>query len=337
MTRNAPRHIGFTLGVLALVSCGDTTTEPETTRPASTVPLYTVAANSWIKRVDLIPPRFYLATAAVTDPSGQSIFYAIGGLNKFNRASNMVQAYNVASNTWTTRAPLPRWLYSTNGAGVISGKIYISGGVNNRESVRRDLYMYDPATNIWTQKQSMPIQGSSGVTGVINDQLYVLTTCLSLADCHFFQAGFYRYDPVTNQWSTLGTPPSHHRQGMGGTIGGKFYVAGGTHNNLLDVYDPATSEWTSKTSMPSVRALAAAAAVRGKLYLFGGVGEDPPGTEQHLNTTIVYDPATDTWTTKAPMPTARYGISASKVFLNGQPRIEVVGGTRPGNNLQYSP
>ena len=56
-----------------------------------------------------------------------------------------------------------------------------------------------------------------------------------------------------------------------------------------------------------------------------------------LDVTIVYDPATDAWTRRASMPSPRTGISASKVFLNGQPRIEVVGGVAPGSNLQYVP
>ena len=30
-------------------------------------------------------------------------------------------------------------------------------------------------------------------------------------------------------------------------------------------------------------------------------------------------------------------LTATRVFLNGQPRVEVVGGSRPGNNLQYIP
>ena len=39
-----------------------------------------------------------------------------------------VTAYNVATNTWTDRRPLPVPLAWSNGAGVINGKIYVSGG-----------------------------------------------------------------------------------------------------------------------------------------------------------------------------------------------------------------
>ena len=51
----------------------------------------------------------------------------------------------------------------------------------------------------------------------------------------------------------------------------------------------------------------------------------------------MYDPAVGDWTRRANLPTGRYGVAAAKVFINGQPRMEVVGGLRPGNNLQYVP
>jgi len=60
------------------------------------------------------------------------------------------------------------------------------------------------------------------------------------------------------------------------------------------------------------------------------------GTYTQVRTTSVYDPATNLWATKAPMPSVR-SASAGRVTLNGQGLIEIVGGARPGNNLQYVP
>ena len=34
---------------------------------------------------------------------------------------------------------------------------------------------------------------------------------------------------------------------------------------------------------------------------------------------------------------ADYELTAARVFVNGEPRIEVIGGYRPGNNQQYIP
>jgi N-acetylneuraminic acid mutarotase len=89
--------------------------------------------------------------------------------------------------------------------------------------------------------------------------------------------------------------------------------------------------------MPRRRWLGAGVALGGKLYVIGGYTENPDGSIKAVRTTSVYDAATDTWATKAPMPTARAHFAASRVVLNGQPRIEVVGGLRPGNNLAYIP
>ena len=105
----------------------------------------------------------------------------------------------------------------------------------------------------------------------------------------------------------------------------------------LMVYDPATNHWTTRARMPKVRWDAAGATAAGRLHIIGGYGEQPDGRTAVYRTHFVYDPATDTWTTRAPLPTARTRISASRVVVAGKPRIEVVGGSRPGNNLQYIP
>jgi N-acetylneuraminic acid mutarotase len=78
--------------------------------------------------------------------------------------------------------------------------------------------------------------------------------------------------------------------------------------------------------------------LEGKLYVMGGRRYNAARKAfETLDITIVYDPATDRWTRRAPLPSARSDIAASSVFLGGQPRIEVVGGRRPGNNVQYVP
>jgi N-acetylneuraminic acid mutarotase len=65
--------------------------------------------------------------------------------------------------------------------------------------------------------------------------------------------------------------------------------------------------------------------INGKLYVAGGAS-----AAGSLATLEVYDPATDTWATKAPMPTARHG--AGGAVING--KLYVVGGdVTPGRKL----
>jgi len=119
-------------------------------------------------------------------------------------------------------------------------------------------------------------------------------------------------------------------------IGGKFYVTGGS--NALEVYDPATNRWTKRAPMPRRRWLGAGAVLGGRLYVIGGFRSAPDGSAQDIvATTSVYNPATDTWSTRAPFPEPFINLSARRVVLNGKQRIHVVGGTRPGNNRAYIP
>lgn len=337
LTHRLARPLALALSWLALASCRDATTEPQTAvgTPAAD-PAFAVTSNSWITRADMpFTERYNLATAAVTNAAGQSILYAIGGRSASGGSLGKVQAYNVATNSWTTKASLPMPLYSTNGVGVIGGKLYISGGVASYKNYRPELFMYDPATNTWTRKRDMPNTTFRGVTGVYNNQLYVLTGCDQENCASYSQVAFYRYDPGTDRWTTLPRPPRYHDWGFGGFIGGKFHVTG-TYREL-DVYDPASNQWTTRAPMPRRRWLGAGVALGGKLYVIGGYTENLDGTISAVRTTSVYDPATDTWTNKAPLPTARTSFAASRVVFDGQPRIAVVGGSRPGNNLAYIP
>jgi N-acetylneuraminic acid mutarotase len=336
MTHRLVRSVAPALTALALASCGDSASEPERAEKALPTAEFAVASNSWIQRTDMPSDRFNLATAVVTNALGQSILYAIGGSTPTGGSLSKVQAYNVATNSWTTKAPLPMPLYWTNGVGVIGGKLYISGGVASYKNYRAELYRYDPATNTWTRKHDMPNTTFRGVTGVIQNRLYVLTGC-DQEDCFRLEPrAFYRYDPATDQWTSLPTPTNYHGWGMSGVIGWKFYVVGGS--NQLDVYDPATNTWMTKAPMTSQRWLGAGTALGGKLYVIGGYRSNPDGTiTTGVPTTSVYDPKRNIWTNKAPLPTPRSGIAASAVVFDGQPRVELVGGTRPGNNLAYIP
>ena len=73
-----------------------------------------------------------------------------------------------------------------------------------------------------------------------------------------------------------------------------------------------------------------------RFHHFQGIlSSGPPNPLGPLN--HVKPMATDAWTRRAPLPTPRSGIAASTVLLDGKPRIEVVGGIAPGNNVQYIP
>jgi N-acetylneuraminic acid mutarotase len=140
------------------------------------------------------------------------------------------------------------------------------------------------------------------------------------------------YDPVTNTWA-FKTPMPTPRMDFGIAVyNNKIYCIGGEEifkddskaplTNVNEVYDPTTDTWETKTPMPTPRKGLRANVVNGKIYLIGG--NDPnvhfePGASTHNE---VYDPATDSWTTKTPMPAAASDY-ASAVFDD---KIYVIGG-----------
>lgn len=326
------------IGIAVLAAaCGETATEPILTDVSAASPEFAAAINSWTTKADMpSTERLGLATATVINGSGQPIIYAVGGSGLMGGSLSKVMAYNAATNTWTYKASMPIPLYWTNGIGVIGGKLYISGGASGNKDYHSSLFMYDPARNTWTRKRDMPNTTFRGVTGVMNGKMYVVTGC-DQEDCERYEpVAFYRYDPVTDQWTALPKPSSSHNWGMGGVINGKFYVTGST--TKLEVYDPMTNQWTQKAPMPTRRWLGAGAVAGGKLYVLGGSRENADGSITFgTKANSVYNPATDTWTNKAPMPSERSQVAASTVVVNGQPRIHVIGGARPGNNIAYLP
>lgn len=345
------RMIPLALGSWTLLSCADEPTHPtRSASPEQTTPAAAVAANSWLTRKDMWSiERKDLTAATLTNAAGQSVVYVIGGHSPAGGPVGKVMAYNVATNSWTVKASLPVPLWGMNQAAVLKGKIYVSGGCMfvacsyNGPSER--LYVYDPADNTWVRKQDMPyirdaegvllFAGMYGATGVIAGQLYTLSQCFYGDAPLFYECDpslFFRYNARTDRWTTLPRPRYSYR--YGGVVNGRFYAIG----DHVEVYDPATNKWTLKADpAPALPSGAATAIMLSRIYVIGGWGPDGQGGYGPLRTTRVYDPAADRWSSRASMPTARHAMAAAKIFVGEQSRIEVIGGPRPGNNLQYVP
>ncbi len=109
------------------------------------------------------------------------------------------------------------------------------------------------------------------------------------------------YDPVTDTW-TAKAPMQTPLTSFGIAVyQNKIYCIGGTTN---EVYDTRKDTWQLMSPMPNLRTALQANVVDGKIYLIGGVIAMTSGPEQFSTLNEVYDPATDTWNAKAPLPLA---------------------------------
>ena len=123
--------------------------------------------------------RFSAVAGSAVNVNGRFILYVFGGANitEGEPGLSTVEAYNIATNRWTTKADLPGGLGSINGVGNINGKLYLPGGIEyTGDGYLRWPYLqvYDPAADTWTFGADMPVATSGGVAGVIDNRLYVL-------------------------------------------------------------------------------------------------------------------------------------------------------------------
>lgn len=135
------------------------------------------------------------------------------------------------------------------------------------------------------------------------------------------QGNSLRFSAV--QWTQKTDMPTARSSFSTCVMDGKIFVIGGSAQlemdeygdmslSTVEMYDPETDTWEGKANMPTVRSGVSVSVVDGKIYAIGGSKmkkyQVPRGfgTEsEELPTVEMYDPATDTWTQKADMPTPR--------------------------------
>jgi N-acetylneuraminic acid mutarotase len=332
-----PRLSLYSIMVVAVflsVSCTDDPVEPKLQPDVSL--FRTATGNNWRAAAPMPTARFHHAAGFAKDAAGRQILYVFGGTDGDEDGFSTVEAYDPAADTWATRPFSPMivsHLTQFNGVGRIGNRLYLPGGseeTGDGNICLTTLQVYDPVRNVWTRKADMPRNSCSGVAGVIDGRLYVLTAIETIdQDCPDCGSNsrltrrLLRYNPATDKWVTLASCPNFHVKAMAGVIDGKLYVAGGG-SDKLDIYDPATNLWSAGAPLPQSWSQGGAAVLGGRLYVIGGFS----GTTV-TDQVLAYNPTQNRWVTRAPLPTARNFLAADKVLLGGKPYIVAVGGELP--------
>jgi N-acetylneuraminic acid mutarotase len=94
-------------------------------------------------------------------PAGtiNNVIYVVGGAKQTEPSIlRRLDAYDVATNTWSTRQRLPGARSSMNGASVIAGKLYVTGGFKLTCTgacttfQTKTLFVYNPRSDSWVRK-----------------------------------------------------------------------------------------------------------------------------------------------------------------------------------------
>jgi N-acetylneuraminic acid mutarotase len=259
---------------------------PEAEAVDPTIDLAVTASNTWLAKAPMKAPYRGLAVNTVTNASGQPIVYAFGGdlgpEYNYSQAGAGVNKYNVATNTWTSEGVGGGYIGSrTNGFARIGKYFYITGGfdlhtgygLNHAWSLTWGIHRYNTESNTMVTR-AWDRPTADGVTGVIGNRIYILI-------------------------GTAAAPGAACDQSSCPLAGFR----------TLYRYDPASNTLVTRRASPHFHRNAAAGVINGKFYVAGGY-DDKGNATRALD---VYNPATDTWATKASLPATLSGLKGTVV------------------------
>ena len=119
------------------------------------------------------------------------------------------------------------------------------------------------------------------------------------------------YDQASDQWMAAAPLPRGANHVGVAVLNDKLYAIGGfieqnrTPHAECFVFDIKVQTWQAIAPLPQPCGAIACVALDGKIHAVGGAIGNTPPTKKSVDWHRVYDPKTDRWETRAPMPTGR--------------------------------
>lgn len=271
----------------------------------------------------------------------------------------LIPASAWSEGTWRPAAPMPTAVQELY-AYADGDRIYVLGGVTVGAGFTDEGFVYDPGRDAWTALPRLP-EGRHHVTAaVVGGKLFAIGG---------FRGNFPHWEARNTvfvldldggkQWTAVAPLAGPRAEHVAVVIDGRIHTIGGrvptgpgavgysahVDSDLHEVFDPGTGKWSARAAAPTRRNSHAAAVIDGKIYVVGGrqnrlpkdheTSGQPGGGMEIINlpTLEVYDPKTDRWETRTPMPQGQGGLAAAA--LDG--KLYVFGGERwTPSKLVYS-
>jgi hypothetical protein len=311
--------VGTTLLVAATCGTAQPPAEPTTVGPT---------AGVWKKLAPLPTPRTEIAVA---EASG--FIYVVGGFEADGSVSRRVEVYDPREDTWSEAPPLPQPRHHATAYG--GAYLIVAGGyIGQSKKPTASVLRYDPGNEAWTELSPLAeARGAAGIAGSyvaggIGEEGASLNSTEHYLSGTWESAGSLR---APRDHLAVATAPFCY----GDDCRTRVYAIGGRrHGNVERNLD--ANEWTEHgvwrlaARMPTARSGLTAAGTGGcgtcefdpRVFALGGEGPD-----HTFDANEVYDPYRDSWSTAAPMPTARHGLGA--VFYHEVIYV-IGGGPNPG-------
>ncbi len=274
--------------------------------------------NEWLTFAPLPTTRAHQMTAFCI-VNGEKKWYSFGGFQvSGGTVQNIVLEYDVRTNSWTEKTPMPTARAIGRAAYVgKTGKIYVIGGCQTFGTGLNVVEIYDPANNSWSTGTSMPIPNHDFGIGVWRDSLIYVIGGGNWSSGSPPIASVYMYDPFANNWYTCTSMPQPLGTPGAGIIGDTIVVStgygssGATNITIIGTINPENPTqitWTTGPSCPGeARYRTICGVYNDELFLVGGNVSAGVTAE-----TRSYNPRTNSWSQWVNKPTAVsnvYGIA----------------------------
>jgi Galactose oxidase, central domain len=230
---------------------------------------------------------------------------------------------------WTITGALATARRSATATLLASGKVLVTGGVGENNTILDSAEIYDPDRGIWSSTRSLQVARVEHTATLLSNGMVLVaggrsntTASIKLAEL---------FDPATGEWSATGSLEDARRSHTATLLQtGLVLVAGGEEPEFGDriasaeLYDPATGTWrtTGSLTLNGGRTIHTATLLEdGTVLVVGGNTFGPflaEGAE-------LYDPKTGTWIATSPPGSVRYGHTAT---LLPSGKVLVAGGVR---------
>ncbi len=282
------------------------------------------AAEPWRVLAPLPTPRWRHGAAAV-----HGRIYAVGGVSG-GGVLDAVDEYDPCEDAWRPRAPMPT-PRSDLAVVAFGGRVYAIGG-RDGAAILDVVEVYDPRTDSWASVDALPVASAGLRAVVVKRWIYVIggfdgTDVLGTVQ---------RYDPRTGTWTVRSPMPTPKWDFAIAASGRRIYAFFGAPREYpwgggpLDVYDWVADAWAPTQLVGSDVGGPVAGVLGDRIHVLGGEFAPGPNT---VADNRAYDPATNTFEDRAPMPTDRTGAAAAVLGRT----LYVLGGfktTEPGFGTQ---
>jgi N-acetylneuraminic acid mutarotase len=300
----------------------------------------------WLKREF----GFYSIELCAEEPAAQTepeVAFLIGGSDDVGVSQISMERYDASSKQWSVvAAQMGKGRYSF-GTCVISGMLYVTGGMGTGNNCLSSVEKYTLASDTWSFMAAMPATRAGHAAVAVGSVMYVVgghdntaATTITL-----------KFDSALGTWSRVAPMPATRYSVAACAIGSDIFVFGGRNSRNPQrapvlKYDTLANTWSTLQPMPQVYSKIHASVLDGLIYIVGG-GDghdvwryDPEssvwsalartlnsrnngssmviggvltavgGDQEALESVEHYDVATNTWTAAADMREGRSGLGA---------------------------